>query len=498
MMKFYLGDFLTTQSEQQYDWQRLQNMWQRFLDDLFGSLEELDGNILPKGALIAVPIDDLDLQASRIRELSLALRVLRHERIVYVLTGDEDNMLVSLRAEFYQSHIQQGNQVTEGLGDEIMEQVEKLAEALQHKVIPDSHIFNMKGLKLVVDDAMGWGPAEGLRLNDILASLWPDLDLADFVRNHGNLFKRDHAIPFRRLQAFFDQWGMFRSESDDDSGHDGVAKFLEIILDDPDGESVTVNTSESLKTIEISSSRSSFAPVPIDSNSIKAGRDAEVHWMTDIDFAIIRMSENDGDSQKTVVNPAGAFTFAIELAADKPDVIKIINGPEPTERTIGFVWTQSRRNLEQFSTIFPWPLITTPSKPSEWRARVEGWNKLLRDYSDSSEKPELEGLFKAWCRFLSEDNSLVPKRSTSEHIKVLADIEGGKDALIILTSPLSGLPEMIMVEIKSICEIPEESQEAVDQEAKDNSYTWKSAFVIPVDPHILASKLLLLQDDNGL
>ena len=310
-----------------------------------------------------------------------------------------------------------------------MEQVEKLAIALQMKVIPDSHLFDLKGLKLVGEDAMAWGPAEGLKLENVLNSLWPDLELSAFVRDHRDLFKRDHAIPFRVLQAFFDRWETHRNESDDDSGHDGIAQFLEIILDDPDGENVTVNTSESLRTIEISSSRSSFAPVPIDSNSIKAGTNAEIHWMTDIDFAIISLSENDGDPQKTVVNPAGAFTFAIELAADKPDVIKIVNGPEPTERTIGFVWTQSRTKLEQFSTIFPWPLIITPSKPSKWLIwSADFWNRILGEYSDSPGKPEKEGFFKAWCKFLSEDESLRPSNSIDNSIEVFLNLHTGNNS----------------------------------------------------------------------
>ncbi len=511
LMKQNLGDLLTSQSEQQGVWQQLQNMWQKFLDELINNLEKIDGNILPKGALIAVPIDDLDLQAGRLRELLLVLRVLRHERIVYVLTGDEENMEVSLRADFYQSYVHQGSRVTEGLADEIMEQVEKLASSLARKVIPDSHLFELKGLRMADENAMDWGPAEKLRLEDILNALWPELNLSKFIREHRHLFKRDHAVPFRKLQAFFDRWdvGSHSSKGEPDnlngrqnnSGHEGIAKFLEIILDDSGGESVNVNTSENLEAIEISSSRSSFAPVPIGSASIRANPNTEIHWMTDVDFAIILMSEDGKGKQRIDANPAGAFTFAIELAANKPDVIRIVNGPESTGKTLGFVWTQTRKPTGQDSTIFPWPIISESRKPSEWKSRVEEWNNILRDYSVDAEKPNLEVIFKAWCSFLTKrDASLNLEKSITDHIMAISKLEDTdkKEVLGILCSPLSGLPENITNEIKSVLNMLEEQhQKEINQKAEERSYTWKSAFVIPVDPFVLASKLLELQDDDS-
>jgi hypothetical protein len=509
LLKQNLGDLLTSQSEQQGVWQQLQNMWQKFLDELLRHLENIDGNILPKNALIAVPIDDLDLQAGRLRELLLVLRVLRHERVVYVLTGDEENMKVSLKADFYQSYVHHGSRITDGLADEIIEQVETLASSLASKVIPDSHLFALKGLRVADENAMDWGPGEELTLEKTLDALWPELELSQFIRERRYLFKRDHAIPFRKLQAFFDRWEMEAAKNRDlegkpdipdvkqkNFGREGIAKFLEIILDGSGGEKVNVNTSERLEAIEISSSRKSFAPVPVGSASIGASFDAEVHWMTAVDFAIMGMSE---DNQKIEANAAGAFTFAIELAKIKSDVIRIVNGPEPTEKTLGFIWTQTRKPTGQESTIFPWPMIPVPKEPSQWRSKVNEWNEILTEYSGDKKKPDLEGLFKAWCKFSSNQTSLKPASPIKEHIEAISKLENNaKNAgLKLLCSPLSGLKKNITDEIKSVFDISVEDQKAIDLAVKSLSYAWKSAFVIPVDPFVLASKLLELQDDGS-
>ena len=220
--------------------------------------------------------------------------------------------------------------------------------------------------------------------------------------------------------------------------------------------------------------------------------------MTDVDFAIIGMSEDDKGKQKTVANPAGAFTFAIELAASKGDVIRIVNGPEPTEKTLGFVWTQTRMLTGQESTIFPWPMIPALSRPSEWKSRVDDWKGILRDYSGDAKKPGLEGLFKAWCKFSSDEASLKPDSPIKEHIVAISRQQDNAkiEALKILCSPLSGLEESIVDEIKSVLDFSEEDRNAIDQAVKNRSCTWKSAFVIPVDPFVLASKLLELQDED--
>ncbi len=167
-----LGEFLLWQGEQQVNWQRLQLDWQSFLDKLFRHLERSDP-ALPKDAVIALPIDDLDLQAHRLRELLLALRILHHERLVYVLTGDMVNLDISLKTDFYRNFMRLEPTITEEVQDQIAEQMEKLAYNLRENVIPKPHTFHLKGLPLA--KAMDWRPTpekESPALGKVLDALW--------------------------------------------------------------------------------------------------------------------------------------------------------------------------------------------------------------------------------------------------------------------------------------------------------------------------------------
>ena len=76
-------EFLLWQEEQQLNWQKLRDEWQQFLDELLRELEHSSSlghdDRLPPNGIIVLPIDDLDLQVERTRELLLTLRVLRHK-----------------------------------------------------------------------------------------------------------------------------------------------------------------------------------------------------------------------------------------------------------------------------------------------------------------------------------------------------------------------------------------------------------------------------------
>ena len=234
-----LGEFLLWQDQQQLNWQRLQLDWQCFLDELFRHLERSDP-ALPKNAVIALPIDDLDFQAHRLRELLLALRTLRHERLVYVLTGDVENIDISLKAEFYLSYLRREPTIPEKLRDEIAEQMEKLSLSLREKVIPGPHTFFLKGLPLV--EATDWRPTpESPTLGKILDTLWTGKNQEQQETNNEKTLSRflsqrsevvrgsslgDHMLLFRPLQAFFDRWGGKGHERD----LNGIVGFLNIAI----------------------------------------------------------------------------------------------------------------------------------------------------------------------------------------------------------------------------------------------------------------------------
>jgi hypothetical protein len=192
-----VGDFIVWHSEQQSRWQDLSRDWFEFLDSLFERLEKVDGEHgIPHGAIIALPIDDLDLQTNRVRELLSALRVLRHGRLVYVLTGHSDNLKVCLQTEFYRNYLMGEPSLTEDLKDKVKEQSESLAGSLIQKVVPDPHRFELKGLRL--SEIREWSPTRGEKLGAILERHWGGAEFSDFIDHLG---KRDRGktLNFRSL-----------------------------------------------------------------------------------------------------------------------------------------------------------------------------------------------------------------------------------------------------------------------------------------------------------
>lgn len=154
------AEFLLWQEEQQVNWQRLRKVWRKFINRLLVEMENSNtidphGKI-PQGSLIVLPIDDLDLQVTRVRELLLALRVLRHERLVYILTGDKENTDLALITSFYRDFISEIPVMSDESIDKVMERSELLGRPLRQKTIPDSQTFSIGGID--IDDAMDWSP----------------------------------------------------------------------------------------------------------------------------------------------------------------------------------------------------------------------------------------------------------------------------------------------------------------------------------------------------
>ena len=130
-------NFLLWQDEQQLHWQALQSKWQRFLDKLLQKLEDASptdpNDKLPRDGIIVLPIDDLDLQAARTRELLLAIRVLRHDRLAYILTGDTEGTDLALRAAFHRDFTRGIKNMSEGFLDRISEFTQDLGPKLDRE-----------------------------------------------------------------------------------------------------------------------------------------------------------------------------------------------------------------------------------------------------------------------------------------------------------------------------------------------------------------------------
>lgn len=89
--------------EQVQDWHSLDTRWTRFLDQLIksGQRYSSEEHRLSEDTVFVVMIDDVDLQVHRIRQLLPALRLLHHERVLFLVAADLEHMKHMLGADFY-------------------------------------------------------------------------------------------------------------------------------------------------------------------------------------------------------------------------------------------------------------------------------------------------------------------------------------------------------------------------------------------------------------
>jgi hypothetical protein len=489
-----MDDFLLWQDQQQTDWQKLQNNWLCFLDEMFKQLEKSDLRFA-KDALIAISIDDLDLQPSRLRELLLVLRSFHHDRLVYFLNGDMENLTMVLETEYYLSYIQNGAQFNEERLDKIEEQTAILAKALIDKAVPKSHRFSLSGLNLTNKNAMEWTPELGAKtLGQILNNL--DSDFALFIKNKDllNLLKDRVKIPFRALQQFFNQ---HHQSENSNKRIEGIREFLEVVFTRaPNEENIYVNLSEDGETIEISESKPGyFAPAPYDYDSYSLTRNVTLHCLRSVEFANIKSNPDSEQNGRLDTNPADpALLMALELAAHHSDTFKFINGPRPTSRTFGFVWTQLSTSKGQI--IFTWPYSEQLKSPREWKEKVKEWNRILDIYIKSSSSSVQEKILKAWCCFImNESPSQLEEKSLADFIGE-AKLHGYSDVLLPLASKYSGLRDKEREEIAKVLELKDIN--IITKSGLDFSYWWETTFPIPMDPYDFAALLLKNTDEQKI
>ena len=224
-----LSDFVLDQREQHKNWQQLRDRWQCFLDDLFDKLDR--SGRFPRRGLLVLPIDDIDLQIGRDRELLLALRLLHHSRLVYLLTGDIEHLRDNLTLEFLGHMTRLFSSRNEALGaliDKSETNARQLAYALVNKVLPQSHILEMK--KLTPEQVLEWDEKKSFTLLDNLF-IKPEFSLRQFFEKRRNI-PDDGYFLLRRLQQFQDRYGNDLDTQDIRP----LADFLEIVAreEDPD------------------------------------------------------------------------------------------------------------------------------------------------------------------------------------------------------------------------------------------------------------------------
>ena len=398
-------NFLLWQDEQQLHWQALQSKWQRFLDKLLQKLEDASptdpNDKLPRDGIIVLPIDDLDLQAARTRELLLAIRVLRHDRLAYILTGDTEGTDLALRAAFHRDFTRGIKNMSEGFLDRISEFTQDLGPKLRQKTIPSSQIFTIGGL--YIEDVKNWSPHEnGKTIGDLLDDLWFSTEdtepkkFSEFLR--GRYANEKIKLPFRALQNFLDRWNGSTAKSVD---NEGIAEFLRIAIESPKEEENTVGVEEGEgshpggeKYIEISSAPGDVAPSPRPPGIVRprhAG--VKIKWAKRLDF-VRREEITDGSGNFNFDWASPGLLLALDLVDWCRSRFVLVNNTRLVESALGLVWTEYEKDV-----VVPWPMNHVPDCPSQWIKKCDEWNKYLGEYSNGN--PTEEQILKAWCAFNS-------------------------------------------------------------------------------------------------
>ena len=425
-----VGDFLVWHGEQQSRWQSLSRDWQLFLDALFESLEAADCEWrIDKGAVIVLPIDDLDLQASRVRELLSALRVLRHGRLVYAITGESKNLLMNLGVEFFRDCTANASFMTDSLQDQIQEESDKLAKGLFRKVVPEPHRFQFQGISPA--EFLEWAPTGGKKLATILDDLWKPSE-ENFSEKLKSIFKHssvDIKIPFRTIQGFHDRW------QHQDNELDGVVDFLEAILSVDDEDFTIV---KELKRIEISGPPSRLAPAPRGSEFIGLEGGIRINWISTLDFAASEHFQTGGaESPPHAATPGQRIV--LDLAYAFPRRIINLGGPRLADDTLGLIWSSRPRENDEMWLV-PWPMLNVPSSPSSWHQCSEEWNKISLGSSPETGQESIEQLLEAWINF-----NFLRWEPKGKYTREAPLPQAVSEVLAPLASSIYGLPDDLRV-----------------------------------------------------
>ncbi len=407
-------EFFMWQKEQQIEWQYLRVKWKQFIDKL---LEQLEGiKQLPEGGIIVLPIDDLDMQVRRTRELLLALRMLYHPRLVYILTGEKENTDLALITSFYHEFTRNSPIFSDDgdINDQVKENSEILGKSLREKSIPASQIFKIDGIS--IKEAMDWeAPSLETKLNKGNSQ-----KLGEVIRNlsgiiEGNSesntldkllreFSYTIMLPFRKLQNFYDKWGYHKEKS-----NTGIVEFLSIALENPFEESLYVGSEQELGSIGFTGDPGLGTIYPKKVYTIKIEEEnISINWAKHFGF-IRSMEPIDTDIEKKYFTEASnEYLLAIELGYKFKELFDIDSRIRFIDSGLGIIWT------EALNHVVPWPMLRQPKSPMEW---VEEYNKWKAYHKQLEVKPDnlsSDQLITIWLGFqLNEEISfeLPPQKN---------------------------------------------------------------------------------------
>jgi hypothetical protein len=146
-----LDDWGFDVQEQVLAWNRLAADWRAFVDRVTDRLEQQ--RLLEKRGLLILPIDDVDMRVSGIKQLLLALRQLHHPRVVYLVSLDMEQATWVLAEELRQeagvsqhSDARVAPRLEVSATEKLREKIRTLAREVLQKSLPAHLIFRLQGL----------------------------------------------------------------------------------------------------------------------------------------------------------------------------------------------------------------------------------------------------------------------------------------------------------------------------------------------------------------
>ncbi len=355
-----LSDFVLDQREQHKNWQQLQDSWQCFLDDLFDKLNR--SGQLPRRGLIVLPIDDIDLQVGRDRELLLAIRLLHHPRLVYLLTGDLDHLRENLTLEFLGRMTRLLSFQDEVLIDESQSRARALAHALVNKTLPQSHILEMK--KLTPEQVLEWDIKKPPTLLDKLF-IGPDISLHQFFEKRRNVLDDGYFL-LRRLQQFQERY----ANVSEPAPPEHLSDFLEMLPQEEDPDEFDIG--------EVSENRivihTFLGPIlPVTTRTHRRGASLgpiEVCAGTSFEF----YQKVDQETRFVQASPLTLLALDLAASATVPNVYVNEHTPriQSPQCLAWSIWKS-----ESYETVLSWPSIAANS-PIELIERARRWDKEVR------------------------------------------------------------------------------------------------------------------------
>ena len=441
----HAGELPLWQEEQQLHWQDLPNKWRLFLDSLLTELERskiIDPGF-PKDGLIALPIDDLDLQVQRSRELMVALRVLRHERLIFVLTGHKGNTEKSLETSFYRDYASGIQSISNGPMDELMENSRELGQKLFKKIIPSSQIFRMKGIP--ISEFVDWHPpshdkrigvGNSRKFGDLLDSMYENAtepsESGEDQEKFSEILRAELTgsdqinLPFRLLQNFYDRW----SGENKGSNLSAIAEFVRILLEDPNEDKLIVSEFRSNERIKIVGEPGIAAGAPRARDSISTNQNGiTLNWAKDLEF--IWRKVNEIDNGEILYNSASPqLMLAFDLVARAPEYFELGVDLSFAKNCLGLVWTENSNT----HMVYPWPLTNNPKCPADWTEWSKKWKSARERYCIDKQPPNECELLMAWCWLLSEKKDKC-KTTEIEEVEAKDRLECHLDWLDLKNNP---------------------------------------------------------------